>query len=288
MKIDGDLWLKTTKRILLDLWAPALVALLITAYGYQTKKISADFFAIAGSALTTLFFVASYFSWMQRAKKFVIDERNHENVVLKQDAVINRLEALANELSGRQDVLVTRLEALAEDLVGHTTGSSSFCLVDTVYVTTTGNRTDLTAPPLIDVLVTVEGKYSLHDVVLDASYLETPARKLSEANQRGIKPSEMHSLIAPDFRTSLGTLRPNVAYPLRIKMPASVPNPDCIGIHLNWYGRNGTWYQRLQLELHDGEWEYAFYVQRDNDRLVEFNTPKYSKDPDGEPIFLSA
>ena len=133
MKINYALQWKSAKRMLWDLMAPALVACTISLYGYFTDTTEFNIFKFLGSFFTTLFFVASYAAWFQRSRKLVIDEQNHLNVVGKQDAVINRLENLASELSERQDVLVTRLEGLADDLVGHTTGGTSFSYVSMIF-----------------------------------------------------------------------------------------------------------------------------------------------------------
>ena len=265
---DWELIRKTTIRVLRDLWIPASISLAIEII--RNYKDWPGFFTFLGAFFTTTFYAGAYFAYVQRAKKFVIDERNHNKVTGKQDALTNRLENLADELTIRQDVVLKRFEVLRDDLEGLTTGGDGFAYVWLV-------RTSDTA--VFELNVSVNGKFPLHEARLSVSNLTSTQAKLNLARKTG----DPFALMASDFSYGPSTMIPNIVYPIRCNLPITEKNK--IRLHLNWQAKNGTWYQRIQLEKIGNDWKMATFVKRGEDVIFSKTDDVYPKNASGKPIF---
>jgi hypothetical protein len=257
-----------TVRVLLDLWVPAVIALGIEAY--KSFQHWAGWLPTLGAFFTTMFFTGAYVNWVQRAKKFVIDQRNHSNVLSKQDALIDHLHKLTNDLSDRQNVVLNSFEALRDDLEGLTTGGPGFAYVWFVRTTDT---------TVIELDVMVEGKFPLHEVHLGVTNLTSMREKLEQMRRTG----DPYVAMTRDLNHAPGTLIPNLTYPVRCTLPITENNK--IRLHLNWQAKNGTWYQRIQLEKIDSEWKMATFIKRGEDVIYSKTDDGYPRNESGEPIF---
>lgn len=268
MKDKLQHWRKVFVRLVKDLGIPAAFAVCITMY--QSLDSGKSVLAILGSFFTTLFFCAAYFSYVQRARKVVVDEENHNDVVSKQNQVIERLEGLAGDLSNRQEMLVTQLEKLADDLSGHVTGGKGFCYVW---------FTQIDSMCIRELNVMLHGDYSMQETRIEVVNFESIAKLISIYGTT--LPLDM--LQKRDFVQIVGTILPNVSY--LITSNIAFEDPRRIRLHIHWQAKNGVWYQRLQLEHLEGRWLFATFVQRGDKKVFVTADEGYPLDAEGSPIF---
>lgn len=248
--IDWPLERKAFRRVWRDLRWPGAIALVIALYNSTFTRD--DWFKDVSFFFTTWFFAAAYFSYYQRSKKLVIDERNHTRVVVKQDAVI------------------TRLETLADELAGHSSGGDSYCYVSTV-------RTDPSS--IIELKILLCGKYPLQGVVLGITDTFNVAEKFSKWQSTG----SIEHILATDFTHRFETILPNVSYYAGCNLPFR--DPGRIRLQLIWEAKNGKWRQHLQLEKCGEIWLKATTVHRDEVLIFAEVDDGYPLDPDGNPTF---
>lgn len=245
----GATWL----RVINELWLPAVGALLAMYWENRTQSIS-SFDWLAGY-FTKLFFFGAFFRYWQVARKLVVDERNHDKIV------------------GKQDQVLTRLEAVGQKLEGLTTGGNGYAYIWDVQTNDSG----------IDSLyVTQVGDYPMHDIELRIVTREKAVGRHSDYKSTG----DINSLLAADYAYSLPILHPKTmkVIPCNIML---VRGADTY-VYVEWTARNGAWTEMLYLSWVNNKWRCGSKVWHRNDgesKISEYAGPSYPIDEDKRPVF---
>lgn len=246
---------KVFKRVLLEVVPPGVAAIIST---WLTLKGSPPWKGSEALPILSSTFVAWGMLWgvILRSAKNVTDTTRHKSLLSKQQQ------------------LVDGLQRSAEDIAGYTTGGESYARARFVEVEQ-GER----GQHIAQLTYMVVGKYPLYDVRLTMTNMDDPNwHKAIKAGEYG----------ASRNLVTLGGLVPNFLYEVTVYIPL-VEGRSKHRIHLNWYARNGSWYQRLELAQVNGSWRLATYVTRGVFPKVEeiFATAEtgHERDETGRPVF---
>lgn len=225
-----------------------------TLWDNRAANVSA--FQWVGGFFTKLFFFGAFFRYWQVARKLIVDERNHDKVVSKQNQVL------------------ARLEAVGEKLEGVSTGGDGYAHVWDVQTNANGGINAL--------FVQIVGDYSLHDISIQITTRQTIARRVDNYRNTG----NISSLLASDFTHHLTIIHPRTMQVVSCNVPLS-PGEDTY-IRLNWTARNGSWSEKLYLAWVENRWRAAskvWHSKTGEGDPSEHAGPNYPRDTLEKPMF---
>lgn len=211
----------TAKQLASELLLPAVCAFIATAYQYSTSPNgfigelgSKPVFEQLSAYFLKLFYWGAFFAYALRAMKAVRDRRNHDTVIQKQQAVLDRL------------------ESLAADLVGYSTGGDGYCYIWNVR----HNGAQITR-----VEIMIAGNFALLDVSCGINSLASMAQRREQLQTTG----NPHFLLGSDHTLSFPTLPKNVIWTVECNIPLQGPISRYF---IRWKAKNGSWVQRLEVD----------------------------------------
>lgn len=244
-------WFRTLVRVIKEVWLPAGLAVCWTIYSLASKgKWNwADAGQTFGGAFLFLGFFAGY---VVRSHKVVLDQDRHATLL------------------ERQESIVTRLEQTAQDVMNYATGGDSYAYGSHFFFS--GGRLNLA-------IIAIEGKYPLYELRVAVSDANARAALFARKKSVSLAEIEKTHIASLDF----GAVPTSMGHRRELDLPLSRERTN--RFDLSWTSRNGTWYQRLEVQYVDGRWQWATYVKRDQIELREEGSPDYPRTADGKLKF---